>query len=64
MIFFRHVLMDGVIGKPRERERAAGKQDFDLICTRQLLDAVEDVAGLFLCQHLALSHETFGFDLL
>ena len=54
MIFFRHVLMDVVIGKPRERELPARKQDFDLIRTRQLPDAIENVTGVFLCQHLAL----------
>ena len=47
VIFFRHVLMNNVVGETSERKVSAGEEHFDLIPGRELLDAGEYIGGLF-----------------
>jgi hypothetical protein len=72
VVLFSDILMNDVIGEAGERALSAGKEDFDFVGGRMLLDAVENVGGFGLIEHsefsteqlaLALGHETVG-DLL
>ena len=51
VVLLRHILMDGVVGKSRERRTAPIEEALDLIRTRVLLYAGEDVSGLIVSQH-------------
>src|SRR5216684_1362911 len=51
MILFGHVLMNRIVGKPSQRKPSAREKHFDLIGSREFLDAVEDATCVFFSQH-------------
>ena len=51
VVFLRHILMDHVVRETGESGATAIKVGFDLVGGREFPDAVEDIGGLFSCQH-------------
>ena len=47
--------MNGIVRKARKSKVSAGDEHFDLIGRRESLNVIEDVGGLVLSQHSALS---------
>jgi hypothetical protein len=55
VVFFGNILMNNVIGEARERTLSAGEENLDLLRSRMLLDAVENLDGLVLSKHSEFS---------
>src|SRR5579872_1993729 len=51
VVLLRYVLMNGVIGKARQRKAPARKKDLYFVRGRDLPDAIKNVASLFFREH-------------
>ena len=48
VILLGHVLVNSVVGEASQRKMSSREEDLDYIPSREFLNALEDVAGLFL----------------
>jgi hypothetical protein len=51
MVFFRNILMNGVVGKPSESALPPEKQDFHLVSGREFFEPGENGGRLIFRQH-------------
>src|SRR5205814_4833770 len=56
MIFLSHILMDGVIGKARERKPASREKHLYLVRRGKVANTIENRAGLCLRKHSEFCH--------
>src|SRR6478736_1059609 len=57
VVLLRDILMNGVVRESRKRKTSAGEEYFNAVRRRELLYAIENVAGLFSGQHSAVDSE-------
>ena len=56
VVLLRHILVDGVVRKTGQRETSACEEHLDLIRRRELADTIENLSGLVVSQHSAISN--------
>src|ERR1035438_2309093 len=54
MILFRHILVNRIVGEASQRKPSAREKHFDFVRGRELPDAIENVGGFFLSEHVAI----------
>src|SRR5580692_4022454 len=62
VVFFGYILMDYIVGETSKGALSAVEEDFDLIGSRMLLYAFEDVGGLIVSKHSAVSIQQLAFS--